>query len=110
VAREKKEVERKLVVEREEAERKGMAEEEEVEEMMGRPLEGKGKGVVREAVNLPEVATCGWARQRIKSAAFVVASNEDVEEVPAAEPILRATPAASLQKDGGWRLCCLLRG
>jgi hypothetical protein len=71
-----------------------MAEEEEVEEMMDRPLSGKGKGVVREAVGSPEVATCGWARRCIKSAAFVVASDEDDEEVPAAKPVPRATPAA----------------
>jgi hypothetical protein len=87
LAREKKEVERKLAVEREEVERKGMAEEEEVEEMMDRPLEGKGKGVVREAVSLPEVATHGSAWRCVKSAAFVVDSNQDVEEVPAAEPV-----------------------
>jgi hypothetical protein len=94
LAREKKEVERKLAVEREEAERKGMAEEEEVKEMMDQPLEGKGKGVVREAVGLPEVATCGLAQRRIKSAAFVVDSNEDDKEVPAAKPVPRATLAA----------------
>jgi hypothetical protein len=98
LAREKKEAERKLAVEREEAERKGMADEEEVEEMMDRPLEGQGKGVVREAVNLPEVATCGSARQHVKSATFVVDSDEDVEEIPAAKPVPRATPAASPSK------------
>jgi hypothetical protein len=98
LAREKKEAERKLAVEREEAERKGMAEEEEVEEMMDRPLEGKGKGVVREAVGLPEVATCGSARRHIKSATFVMDSDEDDEEVPAAEPVPRATLAASPSK------------
>jgi hypothetical protein len=94
LAREKKEVERKLAVEREDAERKRLAEEEEVEEMMDWPLEGKGKGVVRETVGSPEVATRGSARRRIKSATFVVASNEDDEEVPAAAPVPRATPAA----------------
>jgi hypothetical protein len=94
LAREKQEAERKLAVEREEAEWKGMAEEEEVKDMMDWPLEGEGKGVVREAVGSPEVATCGSAWQRIKSAAFVVDSNEDDEEVPAAEPVPRATSAA----------------
>jgi hypothetical protein len=98
LAREKKEAERKLAVEREEAERKGLAEEEEVEEMMDWPLEGKGKGVVRETVGSPEVVTCGLAWRHIKSAAFVVDSNEDDEEVPAAEPVPRATPAASPSK------------
>jgi hypothetical protein len=98
LAREKQEVERKLVVEREEAEWKGLAEEEEVEEMMDWPLEGKGKGVVRETVGLPEVATRGSARWCIKSAAFVVDSDEDDEEVPAAEPVPRATLAASPSK------------
>jgi hypothetical protein len=53
LAREKKEAERKLADKKEEAERKmlvekGMAEEKEVKEMMDRPSEGKGKGVVRE--------------------------------------------------------------
>jgi hypothetical protein len=98
LAREKKEAERKLVVEREEAEWKGLAEEEEAEEMMDWPLEGKGKGVVRETVGSPEVATRGSAQRRIKSAAFVVDSDEDDEEVPAAEPVPRATPAASPSK------------
>jgi hypothetical protein len=93
LAREKKEAERKLVVEREEAERKGMAEEEEVKEMMDQPSEGKGKGVVREAVGLPEVATCGSAQRHIKSATFVVDSDEEDEEVPAADPVPRATLA-----------------
>jgi hypothetical protein len=51
--------------------------------------------VVRETVSSPEVATCGSARRRIKSATFVVDSNEDDEEVPAATPVPRATPAAS---------------
>jgi hypothetical protein len=64
LAREKTEAERKLAVEREDAERKRLAEEEEVEEMMDRPLEGKGKGVMRETVGLPEVATRGSARPR----------------------------------------------
>jgi hypothetical protein len=98
LAREKKEAERKLVVEREEAEQKGMAEEEEVKEMMDWPLEGKGKGVVREAVGSPEVATHGSAQRHIKSATFVIDSNEDDEEVPAAEPVPRTTPAASPSK------------
>jgi hypothetical protein len=102
LVREKKEVERKLVVEREEAERKGLAEEEEVKEMMDQPLEGKGKGVVRETVGLPEVATCGSAQRHIKSATFVVDSNEDDEEVPAAEPVPRATPVALPSK--GWKV------
>jgi hypothetical protein len=98
LAREKKEAERKLAVEREDAERKRLAEEEEVEEMMDRPLEGKGKGVVRETVGSPEVATRGSARRRIKSATCVVDSDEDDEEVPAAVPVPRATPAASPSK------------
>jgi hypothetical protein len=98
LAREKTEAERKLAVEREDAERKRLAEEEEVEEMMDRPLEGKGKGVMRETVGSPEVATRGSARRRIKSATFVVDSDEDVEEVPAAAPVPRATPAASPSK------------
>jgi hypothetical protein len=107
LVREKKEAERKLAVEREEAEQKGMAEEEEVEEMMDRPSEGKGKGVVREAVGLPEVATRGLAQRRIKSAAFVVDSDEDDKEVLAAKPVLRATPAVSPSKDGsGGRVTC----
>jgi hypothetical protein len=98
LAREKKEAERKLVVEREDVERKRLAEEEEVEEMMDWPLEGKGKGVVRETVGLPEVATRGSAWRRIKSATFVVDSDEDDEEVPAAAPVPRATLAASPSK------------
>jgi hypothetical protein len=93
LAREKKEAERKLVVEEEEVEwkmlaEKGMAEEKEVEEMMDRPLEGKGKGVVREAVGSPEVTLHGLAWCRIKSAAFVMDSNEEDKEVPAANPVL----------------------
>jgi hypothetical protein len=93
LVREKKEAERKLVVEEEEAERnmlaeKGMAEEKEVEEMMDWPLEGKGKGVVREAVGSPEVTLHGLAWHHIKSAAFVVDSNEEDEEVPAPNPVL----------------------
>jgi hypothetical protein len=102
LVREKKEAERKLAVEREDAEQKRLAEEEEVEEMMDWPLEGKGKGVVRETVVSPEVATRGLARWRIKSATFVVDSNEDVEEVPAAAPVPRATPAALPSK--GWKV------
>jgi hypothetical protein len=98
LAREKKEAEMKLAVEREDAERKRLAEEEEVKEMMDWPLEGKGKGVVRETVVSPEVATRGSARRRIKSATFVVDSEEDVEEVPAAAPVPRATPAVSPSK------------
>jgi hypothetical protein len=98
LVREKKEAERKLAVEREEAERKGMAEEEEVKEMMDRPSEGKGKGVVREAVGSPEVATHGSARRCIKSAAFVMDSDEEDEEVPATDPVPRATLAASPSK------------
>jgi hypothetical protein len=99
LAREKKEAERKLAVEREEAERKmlaekGMVEEKEVEEMMDQPSEGKGKGVVREAVGSPEVTSCELAWRCIKSAAFVVDSNEEDEEVLAANPVPRATPAA----------------
>jgi hypothetical protein len=50
---------------------------------------------VRETVGLPEVATRGSARRRIKSATFVVDSDEDDEEVPAAALVPRATPAAS---------------
>jgi hypothetical protein len=103
LAGEKKEAKRKLAVEKEEAEwkllaEKGIVEEEEVKEMMDRPLEGKGKGVVREAVGLPEVATCGSARWHIKSAAFVMDSDEEDEEVLAADPVPRATPAASPSK------------
>jgi hypothetical protein len=103
LARVKREAERKLAVEREEAEQKmsaekGMAEEEEVEEMMDWPSEGKGKGVVREAVGSPEVATCGSARWCIKSAAFVMDTDEEDKEVPAADPVPRATPAASPSK------------
>jgi hypothetical protein len=94
LAREMTEAERKLAVEREDAERKRLAEEEEVEEMMDWPLEGKGKGVMRETVGSPEVATRGSAWRCIKSATFVVDSDEDVEEVPAAVPVPRATPAA----------------
>jgi hypothetical protein len=85
LAREKKEAERKLADEKEEAERKmsaekGMAEEQEVEEMMDWPLEGKGKGVVREAVGSPKVTTRGLARRRIKSATFIVDSNDEDED------------------------------
>jgi hypothetical protein len=94
LAREKKEADRKLAVEREEAEGKGMAEEEGAKEMMDWPSEGKGKGVVREAVGLPEVATHGSAWRHIKSAAFIMDSDEEDEEVPAADPVLRATPSA----------------
>jgi hypothetical protein len=72
---------------------KGMAEEKEVEEMMDRPLEGKGKGVVMEAVGLPEVTLRGSAQHRIKSAAFVMDSNEEDEEVPAADPVPISTLA-----------------
>jgi hypothetical protein len=84
LVREKKEAERKLAVEKEEAE---------VKEMMDWPSEGKGKGVVREAVGLPEVATCGSARRCIKSTAFIMDSDEADKEVPAADPVPRATPA-----------------
>jgi hypothetical protein len=98
LAREKKEAERKLAVEKEEVERKmsaekGMTEEQEVEEMMDWPSEGKGKGVVREAVGLPEVTTRGSAWCCIKSAAFVMDSDEEDKEVPAADLVPRATPA-----------------
>jgi hypothetical protein len=77
LVREKKEAEGKLAVEKEEVGRKllaekGMAKEQEVEEMMDQPSEGKGKGVVREAVGLPGVTTHGLAWWRIKSATFVV--------------------------------------
>jgi hypothetical protein len=103
LVREKKEVERKLAVEREEAEWKGMVEEEEeVEDMMDWPSEGKGKGVVREAVGSPEVATRGSAWRRIESAAFVVDSDDEDKEVPAADPVPRAAPAASPSK--GWKV------
>jgi hypothetical protein len=100
LAREKKEAERKLAVEKEEMERKmlaekAMAEEQEVEEMMDQPSEEKGKGVVRGAVGLPKVMTRGLARCHIKSAAVMVDSNEEDEEVPAADPVLTATPAVS---------------
>jgi hypothetical protein len=56
---------------------------------------GKGKGVVREAVGLPEVTSRGLAWRRIKSAGFVVDSNEEDKEVPAANPVLRAMLAVS---------------
>jgi hypothetical protein len=100
LAMEKKEAKRKLAVEKEEVERKmsvekGIAEEQEVEEMMDRPSEGKGKGVVREAVSLPKVTTHGLAQCRIKSTMVVVDSNEEDEEVPAANPVPRVTPVVS---------------
>jgi hypothetical protein len=100
LAREKKEAERKLAVEKEEAERKmlvekGMAEEKEVEEMMDWPSEGKGKGVVREAVGSPKVTWRGSAPRHIKSAAFIVDSNEEDEEVLAADPVPISTLAVS---------------
>jgi hypothetical protein len=107
LAREKKEVERKLAVKTEEVERKmlaenGMVEEQEVEEMIDWPLEGKGKGVVREAVGSPKMTTRGSARHCIKSAAFVVDSYEEDEEVPAADLVPRAMPTASPLK--GWKV------
>jgi hypothetical protein len=100
LAREKKEAERKLAVEKEEAEwkmlaEKGMTEEQEVEEMMDRPSEGKGKGVVREAVSSPKVTLCGSAWRRIKSTAFVVDSNEEDKEVLAADLVPRPMSAVS---------------
>jgi hypothetical protein len=111
LAREKKEAKGKLADEKEEAERKmsaekGMAEEKEVEEMMDRPLEGKGKGVVREAVGLPEVTTRGSAQRRIKSATFVVDSDEEDKEVLAANPVLRSMSAVSPLK--GWKVEVML--
>jgi hypothetical protein len=111
LGREKKEAERKLAVEREEAEwkmsaEKGMAEEKEVKEMMDQPSEGKGKGVVREAVSSPEVTLCESAWRCIKSTTFVVDSNEEDKEVPAADPVPRPTPAALPLK--GWKVEVML--
>jgi hypothetical protein len=107
LVREKKEAERKLVVEKEEVEwkisvEKGMAEEQEVEEMMDQPSEGKGKGVVREAVSLPMVTSRGLAWRRIKSATFIVDSDEEDKEVPAADLVPRSMSAVSPLK--GWKV------
>jgi hypothetical protein len=103
LAREKKEAERKLAEEKQEVERKmlaekGMTEEQEVVEMMERPSEGKGKGVVRLAVGLPKVAIHGLAWCHIKSAMVVVDSNEEDDKVPVADLVPRAMPVTSLLK------------
>jgi hypothetical protein len=72
-----------------------MAEEQEVEDMMDQPSEGKENGVVRGTVSLPEVATCGSAWRHIQSTTFVMDSNEEDEEAPAADLVPGATPLES---------------
>jgi hypothetical protein len=55
---------------------------------------------------LPEVTSRGSAQQRIKSAAFVMDSDDEDKEVPAADPVPRAMLAALPLK--GWEVEVML--